>query len=493
MDAVVDYIYGLNNSGTYFMNTDVVVVAGANVSVPDIVILSSLTLENNGVVDAGINLCDGCRLEIYNRGVFNANFTLGDGASVVQIISTSSDIKPISVNTDYNLHVLGADGINLSDVVRVGEKANEILLSDSFVVWDVDYTWNKNIRFSGDVKLGIDNLESVVGKRLVGFVDAGGTIQVASKGIKNPMFAIKAYVEDGISYLHLVRETDYTKFMNNNLGLFINSLRDDELSGGLTSALDSAMTMDDINEIIADSMRVAPIHMMDIVALFNAMDVNDFDYETGTGTHFTSVGDSYVYGVFANGGIKVGNISAGIRGYLNSLSLTDSFDSFSGVMFGGNFYAKYERDYNFVRSVIGGNITRFDITNVFDGKRAVDKPAGYSIYGAIDVGHRFDFGGGLIVSPYVGATTNCMTILHMDDSKIVGRVGIDTIYGFDAFGIKYDYGIRASLNTNNEISLGGRIGFMSDFDMVGGHVAVEFLDNEIGRGYKISAGMNLQF
>ena len=140
MDAVVDYIYGLNNSGTYFMNTDVVVVAGANVSVPDIVVLSSLTLENNGVVDAGINLCDGCRLEIYNRGVFNANFTLGDGASVVQIISTSSDIKPISVNMDYNLHVLGADGINLSDVVRVGEKANEILLSDSFVVLDVDYS-----------------------------------------------------------------------------------------------------------------------------------------------------------------------------------------------------------------------------------------------------------------------------------------------------------------------------------------------------------------
>ena len=493
MDTAVDYIYGMNNSGSYFMNTDVVVVAGAKVSSADIVVMGSHVLENNGIVSSDIDVCDGCRLEIYNRGVFNAKFTLGDGASVVQVVTDDIDINPLGINVDYNLRVIDADGIKLSDIMRVGEDANEILLRDSSVVWDVANSENANLKLSGVIKLEFDDIKSVIGRPIVSSVTTDTYLYVTTNGVLAPMFSMNSYVENGSAYLQLVRETDYTKFLDNNLGEFINSLDADLSAIGLRYRLDNAMSMNEIDKIMADSVRIAPINMMDTVAVINAMDMNSFDYETGAGGNYTVIDDNYAYGVFANGNINLGKFSAGIRGYANSLSLIDSFDVFSGFMFGGNVYAKYEDDSNFVRSMIGGNITRFDITNVFDGWRGVDNPTGYSIYGAFDAGHRFEFRDGFMVSSYVGATVNYMTILHMDDSIFSGRIGVDAVYGFKVLGIKYDYAIRTVLNTNNEISLGGRIGFMSEFDMVGGHVAIDYLNSEAGRGYRISAGMNIKF
>ena len=223
------------------------------------------------------------------------------------------------------------------------------------------------------------------------------------------------------------------------------------------------------------------------------MDMNNFDYKTGVGAKYSVVGDSYVYGATANGSITIENFSVGVRGYANLLTLTDSFDRFSGLMVGGNVYAGYEHNFNFIRGLIGGNITRFDIANVFDGETGVDNPTGYSIYGAIDSGYKLGFGNGLLFVPYVGMGTNNMAILNANDSVFAGRVGVDILYEFEVLGIKYDYAIRATISTNDEIVLGGRIGFISGFDMVGGHVAVDYVNNKIGRGYKISAGMNFVF
>ena len=493
VDTSIDYIYGFVGDSTYFMNKNVVVVDNAEFIVSDIVITGSRVLENNGIINSDIDVCENCVLEIYNRGRFNADFNLQNNASIVQVVSQSSDLNKIDFNVDYSVRVDNADGIKLSDIIRIGANAKEVLVRDSFVVWDVYDIGMLEIKLNGDIRLEIQDVESVIKRPLLYDVSPYARVRVVSSAGLNPMFEVNTYVENDNLYAHLVREQDYTRFMDYNVGSFINSLRDDSSAIGLLNALDGAMSINDINKIMADSMRLVPINMMNTVAMLNSFDVNNWDYKSAIGPSYIKVGDSDAYGAFVNTNVDVGNIKIGARGYVNSLNLNDSFDSYSGVMYGGNIYAEYGCDFNFARGIVGGNITHFDITNVFDGVRGVDNPTGYSMYGVIDIGRRFDFENGIFIAPYVGMGTNYMTILRANDSVVAGRVGIDVAYDFEMFGINYDYGIRAMINTDNEIIIGGRARFVSDIDMVGGHIAIDYTDNETGRGYKITAGMNFMF
>ena len=77
LDSIAYDIYGtVIKNTTYLMDKDVVVHSYAEFSVPDIVLVGSRVLENSGdvFVSGQIEVCDNCRLEIYNRGGFNASF-----------------------------------------------------------------------------------------------------------------------------------------------------------------------------------------------------------------------------------------------------------------------------------------------------------------------------------------------------------------------------------------------------------------------------------
>ena len=493
MDAAIDYINGLVGDSTYFMDKDVVVMCDAEFNVPNIVMTGSRVLENNGSVSSTIDVCENCSLEIYNRGVFNVDFNLHNNASVVQVVSSNADLNKIDFNVDYELRVIDARGIKMSDVTNVGALADEILLRDSFVVWDIDGASVPGIKLAGDVGLEFNDIESIVGRTVLCNVAPDAYVYVATNGDINPMFALNTYVENDYVYLRLVRETDYTKIFNSGLGEYINSLRADSSADGFMMAIDNAMSMEHINKIMADSMRIAPINMMKTVGVFNLLDMNNLDYEPGVGVNYIVIGDSDMRGGFVNAKFDFENINVGIRGYINSLNLNDSFDSYSGLMYGGNIYAEYGCDFNFVRGMLGGNITRFDITNVFDGVRGANNPIGYSIYGIMDIGRYLEINDGLSVAPYVGVGTNYMTILRANDSVVDGHLGMDVMYNFEMFGINYDYGIRAMMNSNDEIVIGGRARFVSDIDMMGGHVAIDYIDNDTGHGYKITAAMNFVF
>jgi hypothetical protein len=166
-------------------------------------------------------------LEIYNRGRFNADFNLQNNASIVQVVSQSSDLNKIDFNVDYSVRVDNADGIKLSDIIRIGANAKEVLVRDSFVVWDVYDIGMLDIKLNGDIRLEIQDVESVIKIPLLYDVSPYARVRVVSSAGLNPMFAVNTYVENDNLYAHLVREQDYTRFMDYNVGLFINSLRDD--------------------------------------------------------------------------------------------------------------------------------------------------------------------------------------------------------------------------------------------------------------------------
>ncbi len=496
LDSIAYDIYGtVIKNTTYLMDKDVVVHSYAEFNVPDIVLVGSRVLENSGdvFVSGQIEVCDNCRLEIYNRGGFNASFKLGNNASVVQVVSENRDLNAIDFNVDYDILVVNADGINLSDVMHLGDAARKIYLRDSFVLWDVGNINSHNLSLDGDIRLGLDNIESILNVPILMDVSPDTYVQVVSGGLINPLFAMKTFVENDNTYVKFIRETDYTKFLDSNLGVFINSLRADDGANGLVVALDNALSMDDINKIMADSVRIAPINMMDSVTAFNVFDMNDFNCENTFGASYMLFEDAAIYGAVLRGGINVGQMDAGVGVYANLLNATDSFEEYSGFMIGANLVGKYENDFGFLRGKVGGNMTRFDMANVFDGTKSVDNPVGYSLYGAIDVGHNFRPTNDLSVAPYVGIGTNHIEILRDAETKYFWRIGTDVSYSFEMLGIKYDYGVRFGLVSNGDLIVGGRAHFMSDMDMIGGHVGIDCIDNKNGRGYKITAGVDFKF
>lgn len=496
LDNIAYDIYGtVVKDTTYLMDKDVVVHSYAEFNVPDIILVGSRVLENSGdiFVSGQIELCDNCRLEIYNRGAFNASFKLGNNASVVQVVSDDKDLRVIDFNVDYDVLVVNADGINLSDVMHLGDAARKIYLRDSFVLWDVGDINSYNISLDGDIRLGLDNIESVLNVPILMDVSPDTYVQVVSGGLVNPLFAMKTFVEKDNTYVRFVRETDYTKFLDYNLGVFINSLRGNGEADELVVALDNALSMDDINKIMADSVRIAPINMTNAVMAFNTLDMNYFNYENTFDATYMLFEDTAVYGAAVRGGVNVGQMDAGIGIYVNLLNATDLFEEYSGLMIGANLMGKYENDFGFLRGKVGGNMTRFDMSNVFDGTKSVDNPVSYSLYGAIDAGHNFRPISNLSVAPYVGIGTNHIEILRDAETEYFGRIGTDVNYIFEMLGIKYEYGVRFGLGTNGDFIVGGRAHFMSDMDMIGGHIGIDCIDNQKGRGYKIAAGIDVKF
>lgn len=471
------------------MDSNVIVASGVDFEVSNIVVDGSYVFINNGAVVADIEICDGCRLEIYNRGVFDVSFSLGDNASVVQVVSDTADLSSIGFDVNYSVRVDGADGLKLSDIMRVGNLADEVLLTDSFVVWDT-YDFDANIlKLSGDVKLEFNDIESMLGQPIISGVASGAHIQIVSDGNVNPIFALKTYVYDSDVYLMLARETDYTKILDNNLGGFVNSLRSDLSAGGLMNALDGAMSMDGISQIMADSVRIAPINLMKSVAMINVFNMNDFSDGIGVRAGYVMADGFDGYGITLDANVS----DTGVRLYGNRIIAENYGDVYSGMMFGGDVRARFENNVGFIRGMVGGSVTSFDITNVFDGNMSVDNPTGYSMYGVFDIGRNIYSDNGFWVSPYVGGTVNYTKILNQNESVWLGRAGVEAGYNFEMLGIKYDYSVRANLDTNIDAFIAGRIGFMSVMDMIGGYVEVGYINNKIGQGCKISAGLNFMF
>lgn len=471
---------------------NIFVADGGVLDAPIVYIDDTLTIENYGKIVGTINVCDNCTLTIENAGVFNATFDLGDNAEIVQLVNSSDDLTHVRFNTNYTVVVDGANNINLGRVVDAGDGAETITIKNSVVNIDVANIDATKLRFDGVVGLRIDNLDEFLGRPILNNIKSD-VFAYIDADISNSMFSVASYVDDDDLYVKMVRETDYTKFMPRDIGGFINSLRGTRDAESVLYALDGANTRYELNQIMADSMRIAPINLMRPVRMFNAFSLFDFDSDTGLGATYIMTDDLYMYGPEFNVGIHSGDFDFGIRGYVNYLNQTDGYDKATGIMYGGDIYAKYIHEYGFVRGLFGMNFTKFNMDHVFDGTRAVSGPVGMSTYAALDVGYFIDSKHGGYIAPFVGAMYENIKILYQNESDFVGRVGMDAGYRFDVLGINYDYSLKIATNALGNLILGGGMRFMSNMDMIGGHLDFGYTDNKIGRGYKITAGIDLKF
>ena len=492
-----DFIYidtDVYNAYQYVIDKSVVVQDGVFVSVPDILVTNGGYIENHGtIITDKITVCDGCQLEIINTGTIKSEFVGGSNAKITQVVSDKSHLSKIDAGLNsFDVKIMNISNVNFSDILNLSLNSNGVDVYNSRVVMDVDNPDLSSVRFHENVFLVMNDVERIQQTYVLKNVD--GDLQVlVDADVNNSLMAIKTYVAEDDLYVKLVRETDYAKIMNNATGRYLNSLREDMDANNFLSHMDSAQSIEDLYKIMADSVRTAPINLMDGVRMLNMFDMNDFNVNTGVGAFGMFSDDSYSYGAQIGTCFDFMNLDVGVRGYVNSLSGTDGYDEYSGMMMGVGTYAQYDAEIGFVRGLMGANLTMFDISNVFDGDASVDNPIGYSYYAGVDVGHRFDYKDGFYMSTYVGGFVENIEILNQNESDYMGRIGFDVGYEVTVLGIKYNYALRANIESDAGLYIGASARFMSEFDMVGGYADVSCVENEIGRGYKITAGVDFKF
>ena len=490
MSVVMDYIYAdvyQFDKNVYVANDEVII--GSSIEVND-----SLVLKNNGFINVDkITICDECSLEIVNSGIIDAEFVLGKWATIVQVVSETEHINKIDFKeTAFSLNVVNAENIRFSDILNIAKQADVINVYNSKIIVDVQDVDKNKIKFHDKVFLYIENNDLLTDKPIFSDIDNDVRIFVESD-LNNPLMTLKTYVYENDLYVNLIRETDYAKIYKNDLGIFLNSLRNDANADSFLYAIDAVNSENDLYKIMAESMRIAPINMMKTIAVYNVFDMNNFLSDVGVRVDYINFDVSDVYSLILNLNMKVENLEFGVGGYFNIFEETDGLDHVYGKTLGGNVTAKYSFNDYFVRGKIGANFSWFDMENVFDGHDSIDNPIGWSLYGAFDIGCKYDGVYALYIMPYVGGTVNYMSVSYQKENQIAGRMGTEIGYSMEMLGVVYDYAVHLSIDTVADVMFGTSVSFMSNLDKVGGRVSFDYMNSEIGHGYKIAAGLNFMF
>ena len=488
---VIDF--DVSASNYYNITESTFVAPGVYVEAPDIYITDSLLLDNAGTIIGNINVCQKCQLDIINSGELNVVFSVADGAIVNQIISNKAHMVSIDLDSGLNLTVQDMpDAVSFTDILNVSGDADVITFRNTNVIWDSPGFITSNVKFEENVVLRVTDSMKIIGVPLIDNVSVVGNLTIDAD-INNPMFEVVPCVDNGTMYLGLVRQTDYTKFMDYDVGYFINSLRYDAYADSFIDALDGAQSVDVINEIMAESVRMSPINMMDVVRVFNMFDANDFGNDLGVGATYILGDDFNLYGGGLIGRFGLTDLEIGASMYLNLFDATDKYDEYNGKMFGAKIYTKYNFDNMLFRGLIGGNITKFNLDNIFDGKTSVNNPDGKSIYGSMDLLYKFYDDNSVYAFGYAGTYYGWASILENKVTDNFGRFGAEVGYTHEIMGLRYNYSLNFGVTTDVDLMFGVRARYQSVIDSIGAHASIDFIDNKIGRGYKIAAGIDFKF
>ena len=133
MEYIENNIYG----GHKILDSDVVVMDGVIVGADNIKIAESMRIDNYGVVNSDVDLCDRCELLITNYGVFDSQFTLGKDSSIVQYVTSHDNMKRIDFNVAYDVVFNSLDHMNFSDVVEFADAADSLIIKNTVLNLDI--------------------------------------------------------------------------------------------------------------------------------------------------------------------------------------------------------------------------------------------------------------------------------------------------------------------------------------------------------------------
>ena len=481
-------IYFNQYEDLYVINENTFVADDVHIYSNKLHISESLWLMNNGEINSDIYLCDDCELVLINAGEINGDFIVGDKSRLVRMVDTLENAAPIDINVGYVLVVDNVVGLNVSQVVN--EHLDKMIISDS-VVKISDLQLN-NVEVHGDVFFELVDVQFWTDRALVNNVSGDGRILVDVKGL-GPLYAVQSYFVDDDLYVRTVRETDYAKILDGNVGNYLNKLRIDRPDDKLLATLDVAENLNQINEIMAESVRIAPFSVMNNVRVFNLYNLRDFDAGTRVGGRVVAADNMLLGDV----GTRIAFASDNVHWWggfnFGKLNVDAPFEEYGAYLYSVSVGAQYELNSLFVRSDFGFTLAQFDLENVFDGAGIINKPVGY--IGAINVEGGYEYSvSGFELRPFVGVYMDYMKLLGWEDTEFAGRIGGEASCKFDMLGVEYKYGMRLDFDSLYGVGFGVFGEFLSGWDDIGGRVSVSSInDNKIGRSYEICADIRFVF
>lgn len=500
---VADYIEGNKYGDKLSIGTDTFITDSAHLEFHNINIIQSVSITNAGVIDANINICDGCHVYIQNSGTINGAFNLGNRSEITQIIGANTDITYLGLNSHYNILVRGDDKISMSGLMSVAVSADKVILDDAVLVLDNLNLRNANFgepvfELVGDVVIHLDSVAMLNGRPILSNVSGNGTVSVHVRD-ENPLFVINVRSDDGKVYADMVRNTDYVKILNNNTGAYLNFLREVSPNDKLLTALDGATDMNKLNNIISRSAILNPINLMRPIRIFNSFELLNSgvchdESEISAAPIYIFSDDFNIYG--ANLGLSFAitdNTSVSATGYAGMMNFVNDIDDFDANIYGGNFGISYKNDKIIFDALVGFTSAKFYSEPVFNGKRVVSNPTGTSKYVFGEIGRRFKITNDISVVPFVGFNADYSAVADLHELDLNAHVGSDIVLYARTGDISYKYGFRTRAATNGEISCAFHINFWSDADDAGGDVQVGTIHDDFGTTYNIRFGAKANF
>lgn len=483
-------------------NDHVVINHGEVVDAERLYTESSMVLENYGTVMGDIYACPGCDLQILGMGRFDGRVYSGDGGTVTRVITGGGDFTPIDVEGNYNVLGYGEIDASLGDMLAASVGADKIILRDARLKWSHAVVNDlPPVELQGVIILDVAGSELPQSAVLLSNVQGDGRIVLAGVA-PDALYAPWIEINDGELLLHSVRETDYNKILDSDVGDFLNAMQEINPNDSTLLALDSASSMDEINYIMRHSNILNPMNLMGPISVLNTVIADDISSDcAGDYGGFKLCGGAGVMLAsqfsmsLANIGLvaKIGHaLKLGLAFYGAKLDMTG--DAFGDAdVYGLNMRAEYAGDRIIVRALGGRTYSEFTVPYVFDAGRIATDPRGVSDYGVADIGWQFRTIANVGIVPFAGAWYQRMQILSDKMSDVLPRAGLDVLWRTGADGLFYDYKLRGTCRTDGMRMLQASVGFLSAMDGAGADASVAVTKHDDVTAFYISLQAKIRF
>lgn len=470
----------------------------------EIHITQSAIIENYRVLHGHIIIDPGVAVIFKNFGQIESDFSVGDGGSVVQRVTSQENMHILGNLRGYSVYVDTRNADETKNVLDVADFINMIVGADNVEVESGAFMVGPNIP-DNNVHINVNNATTFYinglpydwSKPVVQGVV--GTPFVEPIGI-DPMYDVTRDSEcDADLCLLIVRRTDYSEIMSDkNLGNYLDELRDKNPNDKLLSALDKAPNRKTLNKILSKSARTNPIKLMDaprsINTFYDSFAIDDVAFGIIARPFYIASDDFHFVGGAVNVAGKIAKNTVGTFGFVGGmLKYNGEYDDYNGVLYGGNIGVRYMDEDFYLRAYGTMSYAMFNDIYAFDGTRMVQNVNGVGGIGTVDAGLVYQVMDELKLIPFVGARIDYASVLNDTQIDVAARAGLNLNVDTDMDGNKYKFGARLFGQSDGAFYAGIYTDMMSTVDGVGGGASVGVLYDDMGLSYKLELNIKFEF
>ena len=480
-------------AGDFVVDSDFVVNPGQIFS-DNLIVTNDVLIENYGTITGDIVIQNPVSVRFVNSGTVSGNISNVPGAFVDQVVHSGADLNKIGnlAGHDILVETNTSERLSFASLLQVAQDAHEINIKNTSFVLDSGVpNGATNIKVTGPTIFYVENMSNDISDFFASHVSGINYVRFENT---DSLFATD------IGNSHFVRQTTYRNALQNPVGNYLDALRNKNPNDKLIVALDSVDNINDFNDILARSVRVHPIKMMNFAKTFNLFDLSRDAYgahERGMQVSPFYIGsdDFSIFGVNTNLILNVSdNFLTNFGLFGGNMHYDGVFDEFSGLVYGTDFGARYENNYLFARFQGVLTVASFDDVLVFDGNDSSDNPTGISGGMELDLGPVFLLcDSALKLKPFVGANFGYLSIIGNKETKLGANLGTELEYTKTIDGNKYGYGVKTFAQTDGAIYGGVFANMTSIVDGIGGTLNGAILHDDNGISYKVSLDINFIF